>query len=165
MAGKGSAPGERRGGRKKGTPNVLPDLRAITLRALMKAGGVEYLERQAIENPGPFLGLLGKVMPRESHVELSGELKVRAEVRRDLVEKLVVLMATPVREQVEHATPVAPLPAITHTPDAMLRAQAIDGRADLSRRGENARREGLSAVAGAVHRAAAMHAERSQEGA
>lgn len=161
MAGKGSAPGERRGGRAKGTPNVLPDLRALTLRALMKAGGADYLERQAHENPGPFLGLLGKVLPRESHVELSGELKVRAEVRRDLVEKLIVLMASPVTAHIEHETPAAPLPAIAHQPDAMLKAQASQDRSTLSRRAENARREGLTAVAGAVQRAASMHAERS----
>jgi hypothetical protein len=164
MAGKGSAPGERRGGRQKGTPNQLPDLRNLTLRALMAAGGVEYLTAQAHANPGPFLGLLGKVMPRESHVELSGELKVRAEVRRDLVEKLIVLMAAPAVQSEARETPAPPLPAIAHKPDAMLKAQASQGREELSRRAENARREGLSAVTGAVHRAAAMHAEGSRKG-
>ncbi len=159
MAGKGSAPGERRGGRKAGTPNVLPDLRALTLRALMQAGGVEYLQAQAIANPGPFLGLLGKVMPREAHVELTGELKVRAEVRRDLVEKLIVLMAAPIVERLEHATP-APLPALAHKPDAMLKAQSTQDRSALSRRAENARRESEAAVSGAVQRAASMHLER-----
>jgi hypothetical protein len=139
----------------------MPDLRAITLRALMKAGGVDYLTRQAEANPMGFMSLLGRVMPRESHVELSGELKVRAEVRRDLVEKLVVLMATPAQAQVEHQTPAAPLPAIAHKPDAMLRAQALEGRSDLSRRAEHARREGMTAVSGAVQRAAAMQTERS----
>jgi hypothetical protein len=128
----------------------------------MQAGGVEYLTAQALANPGPFLGLLGKVMPREQHLELSGELKVRAEVRRDLVEKLIVLLATPAAQSIERETPAAPLPAIAHKPDAMLRAQAITDRGELSRRAENARKESLGAVAGAVHRAATMHAERSQ---
>ena len=80
MAGKGSAPGERRGGREKGTPNMLPDLRAITLKALMKAGGVDYLERQAHENPGPFLGLLGKVMPTQ--VSSEDDKNIRVTIRQ-----------------------------------------------------------------------------------
>jgi hypothetical protein len=157
---RGSKPGERRGGRQAGTPNQLPDLRALTLRALMQAGGVEYLVRQASAEPTAFLGLLGKVMPREVHTELTGELKIRAEVRRDLVEKLVVLMATPAAERLEHATP-PPLPAITHKPDTMLKAQASQDRGELSRRGEHARKEGVAAVSGAVQRAAAMHVERT----
>lgn len=161
MAGKGSAPGERRGGRARGTPNTLPDLRNLTLRALMQAGGVEYLTAQALSNPGPFLGLLGKVMPREVNMELSGELKVRAEVRRDLVEKLIVLMATPAIQSAERQTPAAALPAIAHRPDAMLKAQAMTDRGELSRRADNARREGMTAVTGAVQRAATMNAERS----
>ena len=32
-------------------------------RAGGKAGLIGYLETQAVENPGPFLSLLGKVMP------------------------------------------------------------------------------------------------------
>lgn len=44
MAGKGSKPGERRGGRTKGTPNKLTsDVKAMILEALDKAGGVNYL--------------------------------------------------------------------------------------------------------------------------
>lgn len=153
--------GVRYGGRQKGTPNQLPDLRAMTIKALIEAGGVDYLARQAVENPGPFLGLLGRVMPREVHTELTAEVRVRQEVRRDLVEKLCVLISTGAAIPIEHETPPPPLPAIAHTPDSMLRAQALDGRDQLSRRAENARREGLSAVAGAVQRAASMHLERS----
>lgn len=151
MAGKGSAPGERRGGRQKGTPNQLPDLRAMTLRALIKAGGVDYLERQAHENPAPFLALLGRVMPREIHTELTAEVRVRQEVRKELVEKLVVLLATDGTGEVA---------AITHTSETMLEAQALTDTDSLSRRAQNARREAIGAVAGAVHRAAAMEAER-----
>lgn len=161
MAGKGSAPGERRGGRQAGVPNVLPDLRAMTLKALMKAGGIDYLAAQAVANPGPFLGLLGKVLPREVNMELSGELKIRAEVRRDLVEKLVVLMAVPHEPEGSESKP---LPAITHEPQAMLKAQRHAERESLSRRAVNARDEGASAVAGAVERAAAMQVERTVEG-
>lgn len=154
MAGKGSAPGERRGGREKGTPNQLPDLRAITLKALMRAGGVDYLERQAHENPAPFLALLGRVMPREVHTELTAEVRIRQEIRRDLVEKLVVLLGTQSAGD-----------AIEHAPALMLQAQAMTDRDSLSRRAENARREALGAVAGAVQRAAASQSDRASEAA
>lgn len=33
------------------------------MQALDKAGGVDYLVRQANENPGPFLALVGKTLP------------------------------------------------------------------------------------------------------
>lgn len=64
MSGGGSKPGERRGGRQKGTPNKLTaDLKGMILGALAEAGGQAYLARQARENPGPFLALIGKVLP------------------------------------------------------------------------------------------------------
>ena len=70
MAGYGSAPGERRGGRQKGTPNkVNADLKAMIIGALAGAGGEAYLQRQAVENPGSFLTLVGKVLP----LQVSGE--------------------------------------------------------------------------------------------
>jgi hypothetical protein len=62
----GSAPGERRGGRQRGTPNKLnADLRAMIIGALEDAGGQEYLARCAAENPSPFLALLGKILPTQ----------------------------------------------------------------------------------------------------
>jgi hypothetical protein len=92
-------------------------------------------------------------------MELSGELKIRAEVRRDLVEKLVVLMAVPAEAE---GRDTKPLPAIAHEPQAMLKAQRHAERESLSRRAVNARDEGASAVAGAVERAAAMHTARTE---
>lgn len=66
MPGGGSKPGERRGGRKKGTPNKVPGaVRDMVLAALEKKGGVKYLERQADENPTAFMTLVGKVMPTQ----------------------------------------------------------------------------------------------------
>jgi hypothetical protein len=161
MAGKGSAPGERRGGRQKGSPNTLPDLRALTLKALMQAGGVEYLTRQATENPGPFLGLLGKVMPREVHAELTGELRIRQEVRRDLVEKVIVLMRAPEPQEASSVIDATPLPAITHNPDTMLKAARNAPRESLSRSKENARAEGAAITGAVLQRASAMHLERA----
>jgi len=64
MAGVG---GKREGaGRKPGVPNKLSgDVRAMILGALEGAGGQAYLQRQADENPGAFMTLLGKVLPTQ----------------------------------------------------------------------------------------------------
>lgn len=52
------------GGRVKGTPNkITSELKDMILGALDDAGGQEYLQRQADENPVAFLGLVGKVLP------------------------------------------------------------------------------------------------------
>ncbi len=56
--------GKKYGGRKKGTPNkVTAELKDMILGALDDAGGQQYLQRQADENPTAFLGLVGKVLP------------------------------------------------------------------------------------------------------
>lgn len=61
---RGSKPGERRGGRKKGTPNKLSgDVKAMILAALDEAGGMDYLLQQARTNPNAFMTLVGKVLP------------------------------------------------------------------------------------------------------
>jgi len=61
---RGSAKGERRGGRQKGTPNKLSgELKGMILGALDAKGGQAYLERQADENPTAFMTLIGKVLP------------------------------------------------------------------------------------------------------
>lgn len=66
----GSKPGERRGGRKKGTPNKLTiEVKTLVLQALDEAGGVVYLKNQAEENPSAFLTLVGKVIPLQANVD------------------------------------------------------------------------------------------------
>lgn len=57
-------------GRAKGTPNKTTALlKDAILQAAERAGGktglVGYLQTQAVENPGPFLALLGKVLPMQ----------------------------------------------------------------------------------------------------
>jgi len=37
----------------------------MILEALDRAGGVDYLRRQAVENPPAFLALVGKVLPKD----------------------------------------------------------------------------------------------------
>ena len=57
-------------GRPKGTPNKDTALiRDMVCTALSQIGGVEYLARVAETHPGPFLALVGKVMP----VQVTGE--------------------------------------------------------------------------------------------
>ena len=51
-------------GRPKGVPNKSTiAIKEAILAALDKVGGVEYLARQADENPTAFMGLVGKVLP------------------------------------------------------------------------------------------------------
>lgn len=64
MSGGGAKPGERRGGRRKGTPNkTTAQLKDMILKALDDAGGVRYLKKQADESPAAFMSLLGRVLP------------------------------------------------------------------------------------------------------
>lgn len=59
------------GGRQKGVPNkttaILKDaiLTAAELAGGGKDGLVNYLKTQASANPGPFMALLGKVLPMQ----------------------------------------------------------------------------------------------------
>ena len=51
-------------GRPAGSPNkITGDMRAMILQAFEKAGGADWLARQADENPVAFMGLLGKLLP------------------------------------------------------------------------------------------------------
>lgn len=56
-------------GRAKGTPNKTTALlKDAILQAATKAGNgdlVAYLHVQALDNPGPFMALLGKVLPMQ----------------------------------------------------------------------------------------------------
>lgn len=53
-------------GRPKGVPNKFTGtLKEMVLKALDGAGGAEYLQRQADENPAAFLTLVGKIIPMQ----------------------------------------------------------------------------------------------------
>lgn len=75
------ARGIKTGGRKKGTPNkVSGQLKDAILEAAQKAGGkdgiIGYLSVQATANPGPFMALLGKVLPLQVTGEDGAGLKI-----------------------------------------------------------------------------------------
>jgi hypothetical protein len=56
-------------GRPKGVPNKTTQLlKDAILKAATDAGGGDmaaYLKDQAVKNPGPFMALLGKVLPMQ----------------------------------------------------------------------------------------------------
>jgi hypothetical protein len=110
------------GGRIAGTPNKADKLRTMVLRALDGVGGQQYLERQAELNPGPFLSLVSKCLPREVHQEITAEMTVRAEVRRELVERVVTLM------RVECETIEKPVERPLLASQRGAAAPAVDGR-------------------------------------
>lgn len=92
-------------GRKKGSRNKTTVLlKDAVLMAAEGAGGKEglvgYLKRQAKDNPGPFMTLLGKIIPTQTQVtgptggpvmiaDLS-KLKGMTETELDLLERALV---------------------------------------------------------------------------
>lgn len=76
--------GNLRKGRPKGVPNkATAAIKEMVIRALDKAGGVDYLVKQADENPAAFLTLVGKVLP----LQLQGDpdAPIHHEIRRTIV--------------------------------------------------------------------------------
>lgn len=68
---------EKKGGRVAGTPNkTTGELKEMILKALDNAGGIDYLTRQADENPKAFLTLVGKVLPMQVTGEGGGALRI-----------------------------------------------------------------------------------------
>jgi hypothetical protein len=67
-----------RGASRKGIPNtVTKQLKEMILGALDKRGGEEYLATQAIINPGPFMALLGKILPTQIASDPENPLQVQ----------------------------------------------------------------------------------------
>lgn len=71
------AAGVKTGGRQKGTPNKqTAAIKDMIVQALDNAGGAEYLQRQASENPAAFMTLVGKVLPMQVTGEDGGALQI-----------------------------------------------------------------------------------------
>ena len=61
-------------GRPKGSPNkTTAAITEMIEAALDKAGGVDYLVMQSIDNPTAFMGLIGKVLP----MQVTGDMNVK----------------------------------------------------------------------------------------
>lgn len=85
------AHGVKTGGRQKGTPNKTTALlKDAILQAADEAGGEEglvaYLRVQAFDNPGPFMSLLGKVLPTQLTGE-DGPVKIETVLRWQTTEE------------------------------------------------------------------------------
>ncbi len=74
MAGRGSKPGERRGGRQKGTPNKKTTLvREAIVEAFNLMGGVDSLVKWGKKHPGEFYTQLwAKLLPQQ--VKMDGKI-------------------------------------------------------------------------------------------
>lgn len=78
-----------KGEKKKGAGRPLGsknrntfDIKIMINTALKKAGGVKYLTEQAHKNPVAFLGLLGKVIPKDVSVDMSLTMNTAEELKR-----------------------------------------------------------------------------------
>lgn len=84
------ANGIKTGGRQKGTPNkTTAALKDAILKAADKAGAddglVGYLTKQAALNPGPFMALLGKVLPMTVAGDQGNPLEMIHRIERAIV--------------------------------------------------------------------------------
>lgn len=73
--------GKKTGGRKKGTSNKTTALLKDAILAAAELAGGEggltaYLRSQAAVNPGPFMALLGKVLPMQITGDKDSPLQV-----------------------------------------------------------------------------------------
>lgn len=79
----GTRPPNAGKGRKHGSQNkVSKELKDMILGALDAAGGENYLKRQAKESPAAFLGLVGKVLPKDLNVKVPGALHLSISLSR-----------------------------------------------------------------------------------
>ena len=72
------------GGSRKGVPNkATADIKAMINNALHLVGGEDYLVRQAGENPVAFMGLIGKILPKQVDLDanVNGNLNISKIVR------------------------------------------------------------------------------------
>ena len=66
------------GGRQKGTPNkTTTAIKDMIVFALDRVGGVDYLEKQANDNPRAFLALLSRVLPLQVTGDIDAPLVVK----------------------------------------------------------------------------------------
>jgi hypothetical protein len=72
------------GGSRKGVPNkATADIKEMINNALHLAGGEDYLVRQADENPVAFMGLIGKILPKQVDLDanVNGNLNISKIIR------------------------------------------------------------------------------------
>ena len=76
-----------KGGSRKGKPNkATAAIREMIEGALQDAGGQAYLARQAEENPSAFMGLVGKILPKDITLGGTGGGPVIVEMVKRIVD-------------------------------------------------------------------------------
>lgn len=81
MAGGKFEKGDGRVRKPKGAVNrITAELKDMILGSLSDVGGQEYLARQAIENPGPYMTLVGKIIPSEIKAQHTGKIGLKIEI-------------------------------------------------------------------------------------
>lgn len=102
-------PGQGRGRPKGGSNKQTIELKDMILGALDKAGGVEYLAKQALESPTAFLSLVGRVLPTQVTGKDGSPL--------ELVRVMVSQVADDVRTKLDrlvHEEPASSPSQLTH---------------------------------------------------
>ena len=70
-------------GRKVGTANkATKEIKDMIAGALSDVGGQAYLAAQAIDNPVAFMGLIGKILPKDIKATLDGNIILTSITRR-----------------------------------------------------------------------------------
>ena len=82
--------GNRGKGRPKGSKNKTTTLmKDAIIQAATEAGGnggmVGYLKSQAIKNPGPFMALMGKVLPTQLAGDPDNPINLTTRIERKIV--------------------------------------------------------------------------------
>ncbi len=81
----------------------------MILGALSEAGGQKYLARQALENPGPFLALVGKVLPTTLQGPNNGPVQFEILTKEQRAAQAVALVDEVFGPIIEHEPVSVPL--------------------------------------------------------
>ena len=61
-----------KGGRPKGSANKIgQELQAMLRASLSRVGGIEYLVKQAEENPAAYMTMISKLMPKQVEAQVT----------------------------------------------------------------------------------------------
>ena len=108
----GSKPGERRGGRKPGTPNKFSlSVREAVLETFERLGGVEHMTAWAADHPAEFYRIAAKLIPQAIEGSMQHTHTVLA---RELDDDALASIAAGGREGADSAAVGAKVPPTAH---------------------------------------------------
>jgi hypothetical protein len=86
MANPKGNPAKKGEARRLGSPNAAPKaIKDMILGALSEVGGKDYLVKQAELNPVAFMGLVGKLIPKDINASVKADL-VMTTINRVIVD-------------------------------------------------------------------------------